>query len=320
MSKSNLAVNSKANMRIKKKKKSLSLTQQKALFGYLFIAPFFIGFLFLFLTPLIQSLYFSFSKLSVTSTGYQLTHIGLENYEKVLRVDPNFVPALLANVTEIISRVPVVIIFSFFAASLLNQKFKGRAFARAIFFLPVILTSGIVLAIESTDLLVNASQGAAKEEIEKSTTALKFFQFRQLLFAINIPAPIIGFLIAAVDQIYDIVIASGVQILIFLAGLQSVPKSLYEASTMDGATGWENFWKITFPMVSPLIIVNLVYTIINTFTTADNQIMSLIQNTIFSQSEFGKGSAMAWVYLGTVALILTAFSLMVLKLTSRYKT
>ncbi|EKN65209.1 binding-protein-dependent transport system inner membrane protein [Neobacillus bataviensis LMG 21833] len=319
MNKVNLAVNVKTKVR-NKKRKSLTLTQQKALFGYLFIAPFFIGFLLLFLTPLIQSLQFSFSKLSVTSSGYHLTNIGLENYEKVLRVDPNFVPSLLANATEIISRVPVIIIFSFFAASLLNQKFKGRAFARAIFFLPVILTSGIVLAIENTDLLVNAAQGAAKEEIEKSTTALQFLQFRQLLFAINIPAPIVSFLILAVDQIYEIVIASGVQILIFLAGLQSVPKSLYEASTMDGATGWENFWKITFPMVSPLIIVNLVYTIINTFTSADNQIMSLIRTTIFSQSEFGRGSAMAWVYLGTVALILTVLSLIVLKLTSRYKT
>ena len=305
---------------MQKKKKSLTLMQQRALFGYLFIAPFFVGFILLFLTPLIQSLTFSLSKLSVTSSGYHLTYIGLENYEKVLKVDPNFVPSLLANVTEIISQVPVIIIFSFFAASLLNQKFKGRAFARAIFFLPVILTSGIVLAIESTDLLVNSAQGASKEEIEQSTTALKFLQFKQLLYAINIPGPIIGFLVAAVDQIYEIVIASGVQILIFLAGLQSVPKSLYEASTMDGATGWENFWKITFPMVSPLIIVNLVYTIINTFTSADNQIMSLVRHTIFSKSEFGIGSAMAWVYLGTVAIILTVLSLIVLKLTSRYKT
>lgn len=89
---------------------------------------------------------------------------------------------------------------------------------------------------------------------------------------------------------------------------------------IDGATPWENFWKVTFPMVSPLIIVNMVYTVINTFTSADNPIMGMIQSTIFGQSEFGKGSAMAWVYLGAVALILIVFSLITIGLTARYKT
>lgn len=316
--KTNVAVD--ANVKTKAKKRSLTLAQQRALFGYLFIAPFFIGFIFLFLTPLIQSLQFSLSNLQVTATGYDLHFIGLENYVEVLRVNPTFVPSLIANMTEISSKVPVIIIFSFFAASLLNQKFKGRAFARAVFFLPVILTSGIILAIESSDLLVSAAQAAAEEEMEKTAGALKFLQFKGLLYSLNIPGPLVGFVVAAVDQIYDIVIASGVQILIFLAGLQSVPKSLYEASTMDGATGWENFWKITFPMVSPLIIVNLVYTIINTFTSADNEIMALVRSTIFNESKFGTGSAMAWIYLGAVALILIIFSFMIIKLTSRYKT
>lgn len=302
-----------------KAKLRLTLPQQKALYGYLFISPFIIGFFLFFLTPLLQSLYFSFSDLKVTTTGYELHYSGLKNYIQVLRIDPNFVPLLLKNFVGVISQVPVILIFSFFAASLLNQKFKGRAFARAVFFLPVILTSGIILAIESSDLLISAAQGAAEEELA-DVAAFQFLQFERLLYSLNLPSMFVNFIVLAVNQIYEIAIASGVQILIFLAGLQSVPKSLYEASSMEGATGWENFWKITFPMVSPLIIVNLIYTVINTFTSSDNEIMSLIQRTIFTQVEFGFGSAMAWVYLVGVAIMLGVFSLIVLKLTANYKT
>lgn len=305
--------------KVKKAKIAWTLRRQKALYGYLFISPFIIGFLLLFLTPLLQSLSFSFSDLQVTATGYELQYSGLKNYIQILRVDPNFIPLLLKNVIEVMAQVPVILIFSFFAASLLNQKFKGRALARGIFFLPVILTSGIILAIESSDLLISAAQGAAEEELENAAT-FQFLQFKKLLYSLNLPSFMVNFIVLAVDQIYDIAIASGVQILIFLAGLQSVPKSLYEAASMEGATGWESFWKITFPIVSPLIIVNLIYTVINTFTSSDNEVMTLIQNTIFNQVEFGFGSAMAWVYLASIAVMLGIFSLVVLRLLRNYQT
>lgn len=310
---------SNQSKKIKKGKRRLTLPRQKALYGYLFISPFVIGFLLFFLTPLIQSLYFSFSDLKVTTTGYELHYSGLKNYLQVLRIDPNFVPLLLKNFIGVISQVPVILIFSFFAASLLNQKFKGRAFARGIFFLPVILTSGIILSIESSDLLISAAQSAAEEELEDAA-GFQFLHFERLLYSLNLPSVIVNFIVLAVDQIYEIAIASGVQILIFLAGLQSVPKSLYEASSMEGATAWENFWKITFPMVSPLFIVNLIYTVINTFTSSNNEVMALIQQTIFTQVQFGFGSAMAWIYLLGIAIMLGVFSLIVLRLTANYKT
>lgn len=316
-------MNNKQNKAIKNKtskRRRLTLKQQRAVLGYLFISPFLIGFLLLFLTPLIQSFVYSMNDLTVTSTGYDLDYIEWENYNQVLRVNPDFVPALLSTVTQLISKVPVVLIFSLFAASLLNAKFKGRAFARSVFFLPVILTSGIILAMESSDLLVSSAQLIAEDSIQGSSGQLmQFLQFRQLLYAMNIPPAIINFLVLAVDQIYEIVIASGVQILIFLAALQSIPVALYEASTMDGATAWENFWKITFPMISPLILVNAVYSVIDTFTHPDNAMMSMIQTTIFSQSNFGTGSAMAWIYLATVAVMLIIMSIVLVKSLARYK-
>ncbi|GAF63859.1 ABC transporter permease protein [Bacillus sp. TS-2] len=305
---------------LSKKRKGLTLKQQRSALGYLFISPFLIGFLLLFLTPLIQSLLYSFSNLTVTATGYTLESVGWSNYNRALFVEPEFIPALLTTIVQLISKVPVVLIFSFFAAVLLNQKFKGRGFARSVFFLPVILTSGIILSIESSDLMLSSAQQVAEDEMSRSSNQMmQFLQFRQLLYSINFPVPIINFIVLAVDQIYDIVIASGVQILIFLAGLQSIPRSLYEASTIDGATPWENFWKITFPMASPLIIVNTVYTVINTFTSPDNEMMSTIHRTIFSHSHFGFGSAMAWIYFLSVAIILMLSSIVLIKLVSKYQ-
>ncbi len=310
------------NANVKTKRKligGLTLSQQRAGLGFLFISPFLIGFIFFFITPLIQSLTFSFSNLKVTGSGFTLSNVGFANFNQVLRVDPNFVPSLITTILQMVSKVPVVIIFSFFAATLLHQKFKGRGFARSVFFLPVILTSGIIISMESSDLLLNSAQQVAEEELESNNKGMQFLQFRQLLFSINMPLPIINFLVLAVDQIYEIVIASGVQILIFLAGLQSIPKALYEASTMDGATGWENFWKITFPMISPLILVNMVYTVINTFTSPDNQMMQTIQSTIFSKSQFGFGSAMAWIYFVSIAIILAVMSGILMKLIAKYQ-
>lgn len=310
----------KSIARSTKKRRGLTLTQQRAGLGYLFISPFLIGFLLLFLTPLIQSLLYSLSDLTVTATGYELNYLGFSNFNRVLFVDPDFIPELINTVIQLISKVPVILIFSFFAATLINSRFKGRGLARSVFFLPVILTSGIILAMESSDLILSSAQQVAEAEYESgSFQMMELIQFRRLLYAINLPSGFVNFITSAVDQIYDVIIASGVQILIFLAGLQSIPTSLYEAAKIDGATGWESFWKITFPLTTPLIIVGTVYSVIDTFTNPDNEMMGRIHTTIFSQSHFGVGSAMAWVYLFAVAIILAIMSAILLKLVQKYQ-
>src|SRR5690606_28362942 len=194
---------------------------------------------------------------------------------------------------------------------------RGRAVARAIFFLPVILTSGIILAVENNDLLLGIMSGAIQPDT--AAGAVRALELRTLLLETRLHPRFVGYIIDAVDRLYEIVKASGVQILIFLAGLQTISPSLYEASTMEGATGWENFWKITFPMISPLILVNTVYTVINTFTSPDNQMMQTIQSTIFSKSQFGFGSAMAWIYFVSIAIILAVMSGILMKLIAKYQ-
>lgn len=196
--------------------------------------------------------------------------------------------------------VPLIVIFSLFIAVVLNQKFIGRSFARSIFFLPVILTSGVILTLESTSLVMAVNEQNANSG--SLINALSSFELERLMLEVGVSETIVNYLTGAVDRIYEIVSLSGVQILIFLAGIQTISPQLYEASKIEGATGYEAFWKITFPMVSPLILVNMIYTIIDSFS--QNELVTLIRTTAFSQFDFGLSSAMAWIYFLAISLIL----------------
>jgi ABC-type sugar transport system permease subunit len=195
--------------------------------------------------------------------------------------------------------VPLIVIFSLFLAVLLNQKFVGRTAARAIFFLPVILAFGIILSLESTSLVQAVNEANAGGKV---VNTLSSFELQDMMLNAGVSEGIVNYLSDAVNRIYQIVSQSGVQILIFLAGIQTISPQLYEAAKMEGATGYEAFWKITFPMVSPLILVNVVYTIVDSFSM--NEMTDLIRDTGFKNFNFGLSSAMAWIYFLAVALIL----------------
>ena len=284
----------------KKKRRGLNLNRKRAMMGYLFVLPFIIGLITFFLVPLIQSFIFSINKLEVVEGGYNLLPVGLSNYNRALRVHATYARDLVESVLYMLTNVPLIIIFSFFAANLLNQKFKGRSLARAIFFLPVILTSGVMLVIDSGDLL-QSSLGMTQTDGQEG--AFRAVELARLLLRSRLSPTFIDYIISAVDRIYEIVSASGVQILVFLAGLQSISPSLFEASNIEGATGWENFWKITFPMVSPLILVNTVYSIIDSLTNSSNVVIGMIRDTAFASNDYGLSSAMAWLYFLAILVI-----------------
>lgn len=292
-------------MKNKNGKRRLSMRAKEGIAGLLFILPFLIGFFFIFLPLITESLRYSFSDMEVTLDGYVLTKAkenGLAHYIKAFAIDPDFNLQLLSSIGGMLVQIPMVLIFSFFAANLLNQKFRGRTIARSIMFLPVIISSGIVIALENSDLLVSTLSTTNELTGSDFATALNMTQF--LYDYTSLPISVISFLSSAVTGLYDIIIASGIQILIFLAGLQSISPSLYEASSMEGATQWENFWKITFPMISPLILVNSVYTVVDLFTNDNNEMMTEIKRTIFSEINYGYGSAMAWIYFICIAVII----------------
>lgn len=293
-----------------KKRKIVSLDKKKARAGWVFVLPFAIGFLLVYLPIICNSIWMSFHSLRiVTGGGFELTWVGLENYQYALFSDPDFAQTLITGIGELAFDIPAILIFSLFMAVLLNQKMAGRAVFRAIFFIPVILSTGIMESIEGQNILGSMMEGSDSIDGSESSTAseiVSVMDVERLFSSMKIGQELVEYVVKMINQIYDIVNRSGVQMLIFLAGLQSISPAIYEACRIDGATSWETFWKITFPMISPMILVNGVYTIIDSFTTNSNSVMSYINSVYQSTDGQVRSSAMAWMYFIIVMLILAA--------------
>lgn len=302
-----------------KRKKIASLDRRKARAGWLFILPFLIGFVIIYLPMVYQSILFTFSKINYPDEGgYVLEFVGWENYRQALFVDANFTQTLVAGLQQLAFDIPAIIIFSLFMAVMLNQKMAGRGVFRAIFFIPVILSTGIMESISSADILSTYMEDAGGIDTGAGTntaTQLVSSMDLQNLFAnMKVGTEIVDYVTSAINNIYGIVNRSGVQMLIFLAALQSISPAIYESCKIDGATSWETFWKITFPMITPMILVNGVYTIIDSFTTESNIVMHYI-STVYSEVGGNvRSSAMSWIYfliitgiVAVVAAILSAF-------------
>lgn len=289
------------------KKKQKNMRKRKAIAGYLFISPFIIGFLAFMVVPLFESLRMSFSNvvIGVGNGGFLFEFTGLANIKKALTVDPEFTRFLTEELTRMATQVPTTLIVSFFMALLLNQTFKGRGIVRAIFFLPVILSSGVLVGLEFNNSLLSGMQ----EYIEaNSQTSNITAVLEDILANSGFGDRFLETVYNVVNNVYDVVIASGIQIIIFLSGLQTISKSMYEAATIEGCTSWESFWKITLPLVSPVILVNVIYTIVDFFTRTDSEVMSKISETMISKMDYGFSSAMAWIYFVSVMLIIGIFS------------
>lgn len=292
----------------KKVKKQRTLRQKREVAGLLFVLPFIIGGIAFSCIPLVKSFIISISELTITAEGYELNVIGFKNYIDVLTVDAYFRVDLFNSVRDMLLNLPLIIIFSFFAASLLNQKFKGRTVARAFFFLPVILASGAILASDSSSVIMQQITGVAQSSQEGGDNVFTSNAIYLFLYNAGLSDTYTNYIVGAITRIYDIILYSGVQILIFLAGFQSISPDLYEASSIEGATKWENFWKITFPMLGPMILVNTVYTIIDSFINDSNVLINRINTLMYTNFKFGFGSAMAWVYFLAVFIILAVVS------------
>ncbi|WP_020615441.1 carbohydrate ABC transporter permease [Paenibacillus daejeonensis] len=287
----------------------LTLVQKRALVGFSFILPWLVGFVFLFATPLIQSARFSFSKLNVAPGGYELEFTAWTNFKQALYIDPTFNRILTESVVNMLWSVPMILFFSLFSAVLLNQKFKGRGLARAVFFLPVILASGAIAAAETAGLISMTGSSQVAQELGEAQSGFDSISLIFMLDNAGFPDWFIDYIVSGVTGIYEIIRSSGVQILIFLAALQSVPPAMYEVAKMEGATPYESFWKITFPMVSPLILTNIIYTVIDSF--ADSPVTRKIYETAFQAQNFGLSAAMSWLYTGVVGIMLIVIGILV---------
>ena len=292
----------------KKRRKIASLDRRKARAGWFFVLPFILGFALIYVPMFFDSVVMSFQSMESStdgSTGYQMIFIGMENYRNALLVDPNFVPTLISGLKQLAFDIPAILIFSLFMAVMLNQKMAGRGFFRAIFFLPVILSTGIMESIAAADTLNTAMSSGIDDGSGTNTTnqIVSSMDLERLFSSMKVGTEIVEYVTSAINNIYDIVNRSGVQMLIFLAALQSISPAIYESCKIDGATAWETFWKITFPMISPMILVNGIYTIIDSFTTESNQVMTYISGVYSRTGGMVVSSALSWIYFLLVILI-----------------
>ena len=286
------------------KKKSISLEQKRIRWGYIFALPFAVGFVLFFLSPLILYVILGFSKLSLTNQGMQPNPVGLENFRQVLFVRVGYFEQVLKSLGELLLTSPAIVLYSLFVATLLNQEFKGRGAVRAIFFLPVIMASGIA-AVSNNDSLMGHAIHALSGDVSLTGDGDNTSMVKGLmdLLGASFSPQMFSFVSNLVGKIYTITMSSGVQILIFLAGLQGISPSLYEASSIEGATSWENFWKITLPMISPVVLVNSVYTIVDQLGGASNAVIMDMYDTALKQNQFGFSSAMGLIYFSLIFIV-----------------
>ena len=292
----------------KQKNKLAGLQRRKAISGYLFILPFLAGFLIFMAKPFFQSLYMSFCDVQLGAGVFNPVWMGIGNYKQAFLVDPEFNRLLVEEISRMCVYSLAIMVFSFFVALILNQKFKGRALVRAVFFLPVILSSGVILGLETNNALM-ANLAATIESTTQNISVTVALE--NILRTAGVGTRAFEEVFEVIDSIYDVAIASGIQIIIYLSGLQSISDSMYEAADIEGCTKWESLWKITFPMISSLFLVNWIYTVIDFCMRSDNEVMKKFQKVMIEQTNYGFSSAMAWIYFVIVIAIVGITSLII---------
>ena len=285
-------------------KKHHGIERIRERYGLIMISPWIFGILVFFLFPLFQSIYFSFSDVSIEYGGAVLAFTKLKNYHTILAEDPNYVKNLFSAFNNLLISLPFILIVSIILALLLNGKYRGRIFFRGLFFLPVIMASGITLEL----FLAAAGSASGSAPVSDTATFDMMVDFSTILKSLNLPSSIENYIAQALSKIFLLVWQSGIQTILIIAGLQSIPDLLYEVAQVEGASQWEKFWYITFPMLSRTILLVTVFTTVETVSASSNSIMSMAYDKM-TVLEYGVGSAMLWFYFSIVGLFLALFLL-----------
>ena len=276
------------------RKGRLSYERRKKWIGFSFIVPWLIGCLTFFLRPFLDTLRYSLSNVKILDEGVAVTFAGLKNYAAAFAEDETFLPLFLESMGDTVFQVPVVLLFSLFVGVILNQEFRGRTFFRAVFFMPVIIASGVVISLIRGDGYSDVLLGGGM--------LFQASSFETLLLKAGMHEELVNAMMMVINNIFELSWKSGVQILIFLAGFKTISPALYEVAKIEGANAWETFWKVTIPLLSPVIIVNLIYTIVDTFSDYLNPMIVYIQDNL-SKLNVAYASAMAWIYFLSVLAI-----------------
>lgn len=275
---------------MKKIKRNRGIEELKSRYGYMFTTHWIIGIIIFFALPLIQSVIFSFSQVEIVDNDIKTSFIGLENYKYILFEDVDYEKWVSSSVTSYLYSLPLIILLSMSLALILNQKFRGRLFFRALYFLPVIISTGAVM-----NLIFMTTSGDMSEAGVSASYSANMISAEDIVRLLDIEGDIATMITSTISKIFDLVWSCGIQIVLFLAGLQSVPQSFFEASRVEGATKWEEFWFITFPMLSRVTLLVTVFTMVELITSERTTLIKSVYK-MMQGGQYDTTSAMLWFY------------------------
>lgn len=281
-----------------KNRKNRGITALKAHYGRICVFPWVIGLVLFFGLPIIQSVIYSFSKVSLTTGGLKTSFVGLKNFKYIFAQDADYLDYIAAAVVKFLYSFPVIIIISLILALILNQKFRGRIFFRALYFLPVIIASGAVLEV----ILSSVSEGVSNIKTDESV-AMAMFDVNEIVESLGLPQKLGDYFVKVINGIMNMIWSCGVQTVLFISGMQTIPPLLYEVSKVEGATKWEEFWFITFPMLSRVTVLVSIFSMVELMTSQSNTVMRQAYTFMRSQN-YGEGSAMLWSYFVVIGAIM----------------
>lgn len=283
---------------MKLKKKMKSIEDIKSSYGWLFISTWLVGVVLFFAIPVIQSFIYSFSQMTITEDGVNTVWVGLKNYNYIINEHTDYLNWLSRSITNFVYSLPVIVLLSMVLALLLNQKFRGRLFFRALYFMPVIIATGVVI-----DLISGMSGSDMTSSSVNESVSGGMFSVQDIVAVLSLPAEVAEFVQKIISDIFNLIWNSGIQTVLFLAGLQSIPSTLYEASKVEGATKWEEFWFITFPMLSNVTLLVVIYTMVELFISNNNVVVAHVYN-LMRAAVYDETSAMMWFYFLSIGIVM----------------
>ena len=281
-----------------KRKKNRGITALKAHYGRICVFPWIIGLVLFFGLPIIQSVFYAFSKVSLTTNGLKTSLVGFKNFKYIFAQNADYLDYIASAVVKFLYSFPVIIIISLILALMLNQKFRGRIFFRALYFLPVIIASGAVLNV----ILSSVSEGVSNIKTDESV-AMAMFDVNGIVEGLGLPQKLGDYFVTVINGIMNMIWNCGVQTVLFISGMQTIPPLLYEVSKVEGATKWEEFWFITFPMLSRVTLLVTVFTIVEQMTSTRIRMVSKTYS-MMTAGTYDKTSAMLWFYFLAVGVLM----------------
>lgn len=280
-----------------------TVEQRRDSMGYLFLLPWLIGLISFFIVPFFEAMYQMFYSMTLGQDGVTYTYVGSKFFKEVLWESSDHIRMLLGSIGNTLRDSLLIVIFSLIVAILLNKPFPGRGFCRALMALPIIVSSGVLMQVIKGDLLLSSVESGAA-----ANTVFQGAVIEDALMKMGLSVTIVNFISTSVATILDLIWQSGIQILLFVGGMQAVPSTYYEVCSVEGASPWQAFWRVTFPMLTPFLVLNMVYAVIDSFTMPANKVIVEI-NEYFHNVLYSQATVLSMAYFVLVLIIVGVIAL-----------